>query len=249
MGTKYGVRRMCASTVSTATPQPLKMYGHYVSQPFRSIAWLLKLNNQPFEFVSVNPVTGDTRTPVYTDKFPTALIPGMDDNGFFLAEGGAIAQYLCEKHNWEQWWPSAGDPASVRKRAKIAEYLSSHHHTSRMVSAKGFRPFIVAAFKPETKWSRETAAANEPVVLKIASKFENTFLTQGDFVNGMDAPTIADLIAYPEYAQMSQCGLVDYSSLPRLSAWMARMEALPEHDDVHRALMKLANLGGLRPLK
>jgi glutathione S-transferase len=233
------MRRMCSTGV------PLKMYGHFVSQPFRSIAWLLKMHNQPFEFERMDPVRGDTRAPKYTSKFPTALIPGLDDNGFCLAEGSAIAQYLCEKYKWDQWWPSGSDLESMQKRAKISEYLSSHHHTSRMVSAKGFRPFIVAAFKPETRWTAETAKNNEAPVLKIASKFERTFLSQGDYINGMDHPTIADLIAYPEYAQMSQCGLVDYSSLPLLLAWMKRMEALPEHDDVHRALGKLAALGGL----
>mgnify|MGYP003385310332 CR=1 FL=1 len=240
--TRASVRSMCNTTGNNA---PLTLYGHYVSQPFRSIAWLLKIKNQPFDFIRMDPVRGDTRAPEYTAKFPTALIPGLDDNGFYLAEGSAIAQYLCEKYKWDEWWPSGSDAESVQKRAKISEYLSSHHHTSRMVSAKGFRPFIVAAFKPETKWSAETAKHNETPVLKIASRFEKTFLSQSDFVNGMNTPTIADFFAYPEYAQMSQCGLVDFSSLPRLSAWMKRMEALPEHDDVHRALMKLAALGGL----
>ena len=64
-----------------------KLYGHYVSQPSRSILWLLKIKNQPFEFVTMDPVKGETRAAPYTSKFPTALIPGLEDNGFYLAEG------------------------------------------------------------------------------------------------------------------------------------------------------------------
>jgi glutathione S-transferase len=38
------------------------------------------------------------------EKFPTALIPAIDDNGFYLAEGSAILQYLCEKNGYNQWF-------------------------------------------------------------------------------------------------------------------------------------------------
>ena len=223
----------------------IKLYGHYISQPMRSLTWLMKMHALPFEFIKINPVEGDTKKPEFTAKFPTALSPGLDDNGFYLAEGSAICQYLCEKHSWEQWWPSGRDTASIQKRAKISEYLSSHHHTSRLVSAKAFRPFMVGIFTKKP-WTAEVVGEHQVSVLKIAAKFERAFLERGPgpFVNGMAEPSIADLIAYPEFAQMRQCGLVDYSGLPRMSGWLDRIQALPMHDDVHRTLFKLAPMGG-----
>ena len=85
--------RNCFSRIPILTrnfSQVPKLYGHYVSQPSRSILWLLKMKNAPFEFVTLDPVKGDTKTAEYTSKFPTALIPGIEDNGFYLAEGNCI---------------------------------------------------------------------------------------------------------------------------------------------------------------
>ena len=158
--------------------------------------------------------------------------------------GSAILQYLCEKHGWNEWWPTGSDAASIQKRAKIAEYLSSHHHTSRMVSARVFRPFIEALGSGH-KWDAAKAKEVEPIVLKIAGKFEQTFLRNGPYINGLDQPTIADLIAYTEYAQVVQIGVCNFTSLPVLNAWLSNMQKLPEHDNVHKSVVKLGKVGGL----
>ncbi|GMH82728.1 hypothetical protein TL16_g09358 [Triparma laevis f. inornata] len=92
----------------------LKLYGHWVSQPARSVLWLLHLNNKQigadFEFKKVEPMNGDTRKSEFTTLFPTAKSPAIhepDNNDFKLAEGSAIMQYLCDKNEWENWYPSS----------------------------------------------------------------------------------------------------------------------------------------------
>jgi hypothetical protein len=71
-------------------------------------------------------------------------------------------------------------------------------------------------------------------------------LSQGKYINGFDLPTIADLVAYNEIAQMKQIGVCDYKSLSVLCAWMEKMSTLPENDNVHQSLFKLGQLGGLK---
>ena len=57
----------------------LKLYGHFGSQPTRSVAWLLKMKETPFELITVNPISGETRTAEYRKKFPLGLIPALED--------------------------------------------------------------------------------------------------------------------------------------------------------------------------
>ena len=61
----------------------------------------------------------------------------------------------------------------------------------------------------------------------------------------MESPTIADLIAYTEYAQVVQIGVCNFSSLPIMNSWLNNMSKLPEHDNVHKSIIKLGKFGGL----
>ena len=223
----------------------INVYGHYASQPVRAVTWLLKIQNHPFLFHKVDVASGEHRKASYRDKFSTALIPGLEDNGFYLVEGSAILKYLCESNNWTSWWPTGTTLQCIQDRAKISEYLSHHHGLTRQLSITVMRPFFNATFSGKL-WSENERQGHETQALKIAKRFETIFLSSGPFINGFQQPTIADLFAYPEIAQLQQCGLVDYSELPRLCLWMDRMKSLPGHDDVHKTLFKIAEMGGLQ---
>lgn len=213
------------------------MYGHYVSQPSRSVAWLLKLNEQQFKFVKVDVMKGEARSDAYKAKFPTCLIPGLEDGEFCLAEVSAIMQYLCEKYGWNQWWPIANDPASRQKRARIAEFLSSHHHTTRLISHKLVRPLFMAGGK---LISAEVKDSNMKAANKILKRFEAAFLKSGSYVNGMTEPTIADLVAYSEIGQLIHFDIIpSFNDYPLVKQWAGRMSQLPHYEDVHKSNKKL----------
>lgn len=226
----------------------LKLYGHYVSQPLRSVAWLLKLNSVPFEFIKVEPIHGDTKKPEYTSKFPTALSPAIDDNGFYLAECSAICQYLCEKYKWNSFYPLGNDIESIKQRAKINEYTSHHHHSSRLLTIKHFR-VVLESVMTKKPIPQDVLKQHEEAIFKIANKFQTTFLNNNTnnnkYINNFVTPTIADFIAYPEYAQMSQLGIVNYKNDPNLikfNEWLNCMNKINMHDDIHKTLFKLASL-------
>lgn len=229
-----------AAPLSTATTSntELKLYGHYVSQPARSVAWLLQLNNQAFEFIRVDVLKGQTRTESFKAKFPTAMIPGLDDGGFCLAEASAIMQYLCEKYDWNQWWPTGSDVASRQKRAKIAEYLSAHHHTTRMITLK-----VVALRFTGKAISDETKKENVEYVGKILNKFSDTFLRSDLFVNDMPEPTIADLAAYGDIGQLIHFNIFpNFDEFPKVKNWAGKMALLPHYEDVHRSNKQLSKV-------
>jgi len=82
--------------------------------------------------------------------------------------------------------------------------------------------------------------------LSTIKDFERIFLlsTPGCYVGGLPHPTIADLIAYPEIAQLTQLGIIQLppSDFPVLSQWLLNMQRLPMHDDVHKAVFKLSEM-------
>jgi glutathione S-transferase len=66
-------------------------------------------------------------------------------------------------------------------------------------------------------------------------------LKRSDYIAG-DSPTIADLLAYCELAQVPQALGYHYENLPELESWLESMSQLPHHDDVHKSLFKLGNM-------
>jgi glutathione S-transferase len=220
----------------------LVVYGHYVSQPSRAVLWLLKIHNHPFEFKKVEPLAGDTRRDEFRSKFPTGLAPAIDDDGFCLAEGSAIMQYLCEKHEWTQWWPLGQSESERRKRAKISEYLSHHHHSDRLISHKIIRPSLEEVFfkKPTNSQDFEKRQAS---ALKSVRKFQDTFLRETEFVNDQTHPTIADLVAYAEVGQLLHLNILSsFDELPRAKQWVEKMQSIPSHDDVHKTARKVGEM-------
>ena len=235
----------------------LKLYGHYGSQPFRSVAWLLKMKREPFEFISINPMKGDNRTKDYRSKFPLGLIPAIEDHydgkTIALSEASAILMYLCDKNKWNDMYPS-----DIQRRALINEYISHHNESSRLMTLKIIRPGLKQLFAAEGSLSPGVthSLSNSPADLiklkstirDVAKRFQHKFLVNSrgsyDFIVG-DDPTIADLLAYPELAQIQQILGVDYGEWPELEElrmWLKRMAELPCHDDVHRTPTKLGKL-------
>jgi len=144
----------------------LKLYGHYGSQPFRSVAWLLKMKKEPFEFITINPIKGDHRTADYRAKFPLGLIPAIEDDPgdgktLAMSEAAAIMIYLCEKHKWNEWYPSS----NIRQRALINEYFSHHNESTRLMTGKVIRPGLSALFAAEGNLS--PGLAQIPQILGI----------------------------------------------------------------------------------
>lgn len=231
--------------MSTFTSSKLKVYGHYASQPARSLLWLLAIKKLPFEFIKVEPMGGGTRNPEYKAKFPTGLVPAIDDNGFLLAESSAIMQYLCEKHDWNDFWPLGNSTQDIQQRAKLNEYLSHHHHSTRLLTIKCARELFLSLFVKKDVMDGPTRQQVHDNALKFASEFERKFLKPNLYIGGSTIPTIADLAAYTEVAQMEQLGLARYENMPVLRSWLDRVSNLPEHDNVHQTVLKIAQMGGL----
>ena len=225
------------SIIITISAIMLKLHGHFISQPARSVLWLLKIHHASFDFIKTDPTRGDTKTPNFHAKFPLQRIPVIEDDGFPLAESSAIMMYLCEKNKWADYYPYD----DLNRKAKIHEYLSCHGEKTRKITIHAFRPVMLYAIGGgnlnEASEAKATKFMND-----IGTWFQDTWLSSSRYIAG-DTPTIADLSAYTELSQGPLMLDHNYDDLPRLKEWLNDMaNEVPFHDEVHRSVFKLRDL-------
>ena len=220
------------------------LYGVPFSQPVRAVMWLMIYKNTPFEMVLINPGSkGDngSRNPAYLAKNPGGTIPMIEepDTGYVLAEAHAIMAYLCNKHGWDDVYPT--DPQA---RGKVDWYLNFHHRNVRDASIGMVAPRIRKDLDIP-----ELVQANAKATLTSAlDGLENGWLRDGPFLTG-DSLTIADFAAYVEIGQLQPefTNVYDLSPFPKVQAWLEAMKQIDGHDDVHLVRAELGDISGEPP--
>ena len=191
--------------------KPIKIYGFEVSQPCRSVYMLCDEADVPFEIDNVNLLTGAQKLPAYLAVNPSGQVPAIDDDGFILAESGAILTYICNSRHLTQWYPN-----DVRIRARVDFWMHWHHGNTRISTQKIFGP---AVFK--------TAEHHEDreAFRRVMHLLEDHFSKHRFLVEGTEDPTIADLLILPEIDQLSWIpGLWDMSPYPHVHRWLEIMK-------------------------
>jgi glutathione S-transferase len=218
------------------------------------------MKKTPFELIKVNPLSGETRTAEYRKKFPLGMVPALEDTDntppFRLSEASAIMIYLCEKYKWDDFYPTHNNGSSVsamQRRAKIHEYISHHNESTRVMTRKVMFPTNKWLFSPESNGGPPDIQGVKSSIRDVAKRFQHKFLidaknialSEGGYIVDGEGPTIADLIAYPDLAQIPQVMGIEYSEWPELEPlmmWMDKMSKLPYHDDVHRTAYKMGEV-------
>ncbi len=218
---------------------PLKIYGVPFSQPVRAVMWLMLNKRTPFEMVLTNPGSkGDngSRNPAFLAKNPAGTIPTVEepDTGFVLAEAHAIMCYLCNKHGWDDVYPTA-----PQERAIVDWYLNFHHRNVRDASIGLVAPKIRKDLNiPEdVQQSALNTLTNALQVLESGWLADRKYLTS-------DSYTIADFAAYVEIGQLQSgfTNVFDFAPFPRVQRWLNDMKQIDGHDDVHVVLTELGDI-------
>lgn len=217
----------------------LTVYGHGTSQPTRAVLWVLKLKQLPHELIKADPMTGFDAA--FKAKFPQALIPCIDDGSdVHIGESHAILTYLANKHRWTDLYSD-----QLPQRARIDEYLHWHHNNTRLLSGTLFRPFL---FTVLLKGQLPNPPKDGDLKrLDRAMTTLDSWLANAPYLALSPHATIADFSAYCEFDQILALAdrgrpLYDFSRFTNVQAWLARMRALPFHDEVRKTLFKTCDL-------
>lgn len=218
----------------------LKLYANLISQPSRTVAWVLKVKGVDHELVPVNPGSDFSKSDEFKAINPNLLVPAIQDDDFVLTEGMAILQYLGDKYDWTG--PKDLYPKDLKVRAKINEFLHWHHTNTRLFTINIVRPEISKKLNAATPKDLAALESKDALIEKVFSLLE-TFLVN-DFIAHTDFPTIADYTAYCEIDQLELMGY-DFSKYPKVSAWTARMKTQPFNDEIHETLRGFVKQFGL----
>ena len=227
-----------------AATDPLILYGVPFSQPVRAVMWLLFQQRQPFEMVLINPgSSGDngSRNPAYLAKNPAGTLPTIEepDTGYVLAEGHAILCYLCNKHGWEDMYPT-----EPKLRGKVDWYLHFHHRNVRDASTGLVAPKI----RKDLNIHEVTRQSAQSTLANALKTLETGWLAESRFLAG-DTVTIADIAAYVEIGQLQPhfTNVFDFAPYPNIRRWLDEMSQVPGHDDVHVVLAELGDISVEEP--
>jgi glutathione S-transferase len=192
----------------------LKVYGMSSSGNCYKVKLLLTQLQQPFEWVEVDTLKRETRSPQYLAMNPNGKVPLLEAApGRYLAESNAILCYLAEG--------SAYLPADPWHRAEVMQWLfyEQYSHEPYIAAARFIRRFLKHPEEPTLPQKTERGY--------IALKVMEQHLGRREFFVG-DAYSIADLALYA-YTHVAHEGGFHLSAFPAVCAWLTRVSCQPRY--------------------
>jgi glutathione S-transferase len=177
---------------------------------------LLEQLGTPYEWVEVDSVKGETRTPNFLRRNPNGRVPALEyEPGRYLAESNAILCYLAEG---TRFWP-----AERLQRAFALQWMFFEQYSHE--------PYVAVA-----RYIRKFLPPDSPRVAEMPRLMERghqALAVMEQHLNGRrffvdESYTVADIALYA-YTHVAGDGGFDLSRYPSVTAWLRRVELQPGH--------------------
>ena len=200
----------------------IEVYGMAVSGNCWKAVQILRLTGQPFDWVETDSNGGATRTPQFLALNPNGKVPIVVlDGGIVVTESNAILAHFAEGTAWL--------PPSGLARTRVLEWLffEQYSHEPYIAVARNLTAYLKTAEKFPERMAQCMERGAKALAVMERRLSAHDWLTDA-------GPTIADvaLFAYTHVADEGGFVLADY---PGVSAWVARMVALPGMTTLPRA--------------
>lgn len=195
----------------------MKLYYSPLSSNSLKVRVAAALLDIPLELMNVELPKGEQRRPDYLAINPMGKVPVLVDGDFVLPESAAIMIYLAESKPGNRLYP-----AERRARAEVNRWLFwAANHWAPAIGALAFEKILKPRFfngepDPVQIQRQEDLTQNFAKVL-------NEQLANRQWVAG-DSLTLADIAIAAAFASPLQLPI---QSWPHISAWWARIQALP----------------------
>jgi glutathione S-transferase len=179
-------------------------------------AVLMKQLGQPFEWVEINILKGESRTPQFLALNANGRVPLLAMEGRYLAESNAMLCYLAEGTDLF--------PADRWRRAKILEWMffEQYSHEPYVATVR----FWVHMLHKQDEWCDKIAEAmkkGHAALGVMERQLEKTPYLAGERYS------IADIALYA-YTHVAHQGGYDLAAYPAINSWMKRLEAQPKFE-------------------
>ena len=193
-----------------------RVFGDMLSGNCYKIKLLMRFLGIEHEWVHVDILSGETRTDEFARMNSNAKIPVLQiADGEFLWESNAILNFLAEG--------TAFLPASGIERARVLQwqFFEQYSHEPYIAVARFINTFLgMPADRAEEFQGKQEGGRRALAVME--GQLEETPFLAGS------SPTIADISLYA-YTHVADEGGFDLQAYPGVSAWLSRIEALPNY--------------------
>ncbi len=191
-----------------------KVYGDLLSGNCYKVKLLMALLDIKHEWLHVDVLSGESKTPEFLKKNPNAKIPVMQiDESKFLSESNAILNYLAEDTPFV--------PQTRFERAQVLQwqFFEQYSHEPYVAVARFINKYL--GLPEEKREEYESKQSGGKKALQVMDEQ----LGNSRFIVG-DSPTIADISLYA-YTHVAHEGGFDLSSYGNINNWLVRIESLP----------------------
>ncbi len=189
----------------------MKVYGDMVSGNCYKVALTCALLDIEHEWVAMNLLKGEARTPEFKAKNPAAKTPTLElDDGRTLWESNAIINYLADNSDLM--------PTDAWQMAKVQQwqFFEQYSHEPFIAVARFINKYL--GLPDDKKAEYESKQVGGHKALKVMEQqLEQTPYLVGDQI------TTADISLYA-YTHVAHEGGFDLSGYPAINAWMERIQ-------------------------
>ncbi|WAF83653.1 glutathione S-transferase family protein [Metapseudomonas otitidis] len=193
-----------------------KVYGDVISGNCYKVKLILELLGQPYQWVPVDILKGETQSEAFLALNPNGKIPVLElEDGTTLWESNAILNFLAEGSDLL--------PTEPRLRTQVLQWQFFEQYSHE--------PYVAVARFIKRYQGMPAERAEEYQVCLVrgykALRVMEQQLSRTPYLVG-DTYSIADVALYA-YTHVAEEGGFDLSGFPAIQAWMARVAAHPRH--------------------
>lgn len=193
-----------------------RIYGDQRSGNCYKVKLMMALRGFAYEWVDVDILKGETRSPAFLEKNPNGKIPVLElDDGSYLWESNAILNYLAEGSTFL--------PREPRLRTHVLQwqFFEQYSHEPYVAVARFIQFYLDM---PEERRAEHASCLKEGY--KALDVMEQQ-LSRTPYLVG-DTYSIADIALYA-YTHVAAEGGFDLSRYPAIDAWLQRVASHPQH--------------------
>jgi glutathione S-transferase len=194
----------------------MKLYGDLESGNCYKIALLLAQLKEPYDFVKIDIMKGETRSADFISKNQNGKIPLLEISpGQYLPESNAILWYLADGSNFL--------PEDKFQRAQVLQWLffEQYSHEPYVATARFIKVYLGNPPERQADLLQKTKRGYEALDVMEKHLAANKFFVGGRY-------SIADIGLYA-YTHVAHEGGFDLAPYPYINAWLARVKAQPEY--------------------
>jgi glutathione S-transferase len=213
----------------------MKLYQHPASTTCRPIMMFIADEKLDVEQQVVDILSGEQYSADFVKINPSSFVPVLEDGDFRLIESSAILKYLADIAG------SAAYPVDPKARARVNELMDWFNTNFYRTFGYAFvYPQILDYCKlPDEKAQRLQVEAGKAQAERFLKVVDEHILGKGNAYLCGNTLTIADYFASGMASIIELIG-GNFANYPNISAWYARMQALPNWKSANAGLYEWA---------